>query len=60
MVYTSDTQVLPVLLYAEIEGGQYGAAAIIAMVEVAIITVAFVVARRIFGVDLVNTMAKGK
>jgi len=60
MVYTSDTRVLPVLLYSEIEGGQYGAAAIIAIVEILIITFAFIAARRIFGVDLVNTMSKGK
>ncbi len=60
MVYTPNTTVLPVLLWSEVEAGQYGAAATIAMLEVIIIAVAFVLARRLFRVDLVNTMARGR
>ncbi|MGH3585681.1 MAG: ABC transporter permease, partial [Pseudonocardia sp.] len=60
MVYTSDTVVLPVLMWGEIEGGQYGAAAVLAMVEVLIIFATFLVARRILRVDLVNAMSAGR
>lgn len=58
MVYTSDTTVLPVLLWSEIEGGQYGGAAVVAMVEVTIVTVAFVIARKVLRVDLARTMSE--
>lgn len=58
MVYTRESMVLPVLLWSEIEGGQYGGAAIVAFVEASIVLVAFFVARRILGVDLVSTIGK--
>lgn len=59
MVYTSNTLVLPVLLWSEIEGGQYGGAAIVALTEALIVLTAFVIARKILGIDLVSTVSHG-
>ncbi|MQA04829.1 MAG: ABC transporter permease subunit [Streptosporangiales bacterium] len=57
MVYSSQTTVLPVMLWSEIEGGQYGGAAVVALVEVTIVAAAFVVARKVLRVDLAKTMS---
>lgn len=58
MVYSSGTAVIPVLLYSQITGGQYGAAAVIAIVEVSIIAITFILARRLLGINLVTAMAQ--
>lgn len=57
MVVTRDSIVLPVLMWGEIESGSYQRAAIVGMVESAIILAAFLVARYVLRVDLTSHRA---
>ena len=52
MVYSGNSITLPVIMWGAIDGGGFAFAAVIALVETALIMVVFVVARLVFKVDL--------